>query len=46
VRAVWATHFYTSLQLARMYLEQDSMVAMSPLTPAWSATVWFGASSR
>lgn len=48
VRAAWATHFYTSLQMARMYIENDSMTAMerSSLVPAWSATVWFGASTR
>ena len=41
LRAVWATHLHTSLQLARMYVE-DAM----GLAPAWSATVWFGASTR
>ncbi|MGE0399661.1 MAG: hypothetical protein AB7T06_23300 [Kofleriaceae bacterium] len=41
VRAVWATHFYTALGFARMYLTDESAIA-----PAWSATVWFGAVSR
>lgn len=41
VRFAWATHFYTSLQLARMYT-QDEM----GLAPAWSATAWFGAVTR
>ncbi len=56
IRAVWATHFYSSIQLARMYLESDSTSATDPTNtmtnalgsraPAWSATIWFGASTR
>ncbi len=43
LRAVWATHYSSSLQLARMYTG-DAMT--SALAPAWSATVWFGVSTR
>lgn len=49
VRLAWATHFYTSLQMARMYTPRaasSDLVQPDALAPAWSATVWFGASTR
>ncbi|MFN0245422.1 MAG: hypothetical protein ACKV2T_00855 [Kofleriaceae bacterium] len=50
LRAVWATHLSTSLQLARMYTDAISPMGTSTetssLAPAWSATVWFGVSTR